>query len=79
MTIQELRVEALRAAVSVESRGVLPCHTNVFDFAEDYFQWLYYGTPRPGATNHLLKKELAEKEALKGRESTSSEDPQRNG
>ena len=54
MTVQELRVEALRAAVSVEARGVVPDHTNVFDFAAAYFDWLYCGKlrattiPRPG-------------------------------
>lgn len=43
MTIQELRVEALRAAVSIESRTHAPTHGGTMAFADSYMRWLLYG------------------------------------
>lgn len=43
MSVQELRVEALRASVSITQIEFNPTHAQVLDFAEVYFKYLAFG------------------------------------
>lgn len=43
MNMQELRAQALRAAVEIEQRAHAPSHGGVLGFADAYMRWLLYG------------------------------------